>query len=282
MSNYSLDFSEKVGKVEPILDVAVCGIILISLLARHRSNALWHYYLLELAVICGIIFDAIEIQNNNSLLLYDPFGSPISTAKVVLSCLTLMLTQLAGLWALYFFSANYIGSSGFLASLPAVLGTLWVAVVIVLTVVSRTVAYTSALVNPLLLAKVIFWAYPALSLWSTMGVLFVFILADRGYRQQYGIIRKTMIGDWSLLATFIMLFTLYTIWMIVMEYCSFPFNASGIVVLVDLILSIVLTRLNILLFVGFYNRLSAMLPIDKRVKVDVLEEEETRGIYNFK
>ncbi|CAO3696980.1 unnamed protein product [Umbelopsis ramanniana] len=282
MSIYSLGFSAKVAKVEPIVDVAVCAIILLSLLARHRSNAMWHYYVLELAVICGIIFDALEIQNTNILILYAPFDSPISTAKVVFSCLSLMLTQLTGLWALYFFSANYIGSSGFLASLPAALGTLWVAVVIVLTVVLRTIAYTSPLVDPFILEKVIFWAYPALSIWSIMGVFFVLVSVDRGYRQQYGIIKKTVFGDWTLLAIFITLFTLYTFWMVVMKYSSFPFNASEIVALVDLILSILLTRLSILLFVVFYNRLSAMLPIDERVKADELEEEETRGMYNFR
>jgi hypothetical protein len=280
MTYYPPDFTGKVRQAVPIVDVAVCSIILLSLFARHRSNARWHYYLLELAVICGIIFDALVIQNNNSPILYPPLNSPMTTAKAVFSCLSLMLTQLTGLWALYFFSENYIGSSGFVASLLAVLGTLWVAVVVVLTVVSRTVAYSSPLVNPLILGHVIFWAYPALSLWSLVGSSFVLISVVQGFRQQYGIIRKAMTGDWSLLATFIMLFTLYTIWMLPMEYDLLPTN-TGIVVLVDLILSILLTRLNILLFVVFYNRLSAMLPVDERVMLDELEEEETSGMDDF-
>ncbi|KAI8580522.1 hypothetical protein K450DRAFT_237438 [Umbelopsis ramanniana AG] len=121
MSINSPTFSVKLREISPIVDGAVCGILLLALLARHRSNARLHYYLLELAVICGIIFDALALHTHDGFLL---FSDPSSTAMAVMSALTLLLTQLAGLWALHCYSEIYLGSRDILASIPAILGTL--------------------------------------------------------------------------------------------------------------------------------------------------------------
>jgi hypothetical protein len=257
--------------------VAVSGILLLALLARHQSNSKLHYYLLELAVICGIIFDALAIHSRDSFFLY--FG-PSSTVEAVMNALTLLLTQLAGLWALHFSSENYIGNHTILASIPSILGTLWVIVIAVLIIVVREVGGECATLNAFTTADVICWAYPALSIWSVLCLIFVRVSATRTYSQQYGIIRQKMTADWDLLAAFIILITLYIVWMIVMEYCTYPNNAVGIMALVDLILSILLTKLSLLLFIGIYDRLSAMVPIDERIKID-REVEETRSMYNL-
>ncbi|KAI8580435.1 hypothetical protein K450DRAFT_237006 [Umbelopsis ramanniana AG] len=196
------------------------------------------------------------------------FSDPSSTAMAVMSALTLLLTQLAGLWAMHCCSEIYLGSRDILASIPAILGTLWLIVVTVLIIVVRVVVGNNATFNALTLSRIIFWASPALSIWSVLGLIFIRVLATRGSRQHYGIIRRIMTNDWELLAFFIVLVTLYSVWMVFIGYFPFSNDVVERLAQIDLALSILLTRVSLLLFIGFYTRLSAMVPIQERMKME--------------
>jgi hypothetical protein len=274
MSTSSIQFMVNLAQASPIVDVAACGVVFLALLSRHKSSARMHYYLLELAVICGIIYNALLIDKRKTKS--SPLDTTESTAAMgMMSTLSSLFTQLAGLWALHIFAAIYIGGRSIIASIFSFIGTLWVMVTIVLSVIIQVSLAKYKVLAPYTMRKIVFWSYPAVSIWSLFALLVIGRLSTLGSHQHYGEARGIMMRDWSLLGSFIFMVAIYNIWLTVITLYPFTESAYGAVELADLILSTLFTRLSILLFVGFYYRLSVMLPLEERIPVSqVVPEEE--------
>lgn len=120
----------KMHYLSSILQRAVYSVLL---LVRHWPYVRIHYYLLELAVLFGIIFfNANLIQSTKAFV-----SKATYVAVYFISNITLLFTQLTGPWALHAFASTYNEGTNLVPNVFATAGIAWTIAVIMITAVAK-------------------------------------------------------------------------------------------------------------------------------------------------